>query len=50
MVVLGEQPRWQEYAALLLVTLALATVLIPRRGVVPDAKSVTGPGQSGHSA
>ena len=50
MAVLGEQPRWQEYAALLLVTLALATVLIPGRGAAPDAKSVTGPGQSGHSA
>lgn len=30
-LLLGEQPRWQEYAALLLVTLALATVLIPLR-------------------
>lgn len=31
MLLLGEQPHWQEYAALLLVTLALATVLIPSR-------------------
>jgi drug/metabolite transporter (DMT)-like permease len=31
MLVLGEQPNWQEYAALALVTLALATVLIPPR-------------------
>ncbi len=49
-VVLGEQPRWQEYAALLLVTLALATVLIPGRDTVGKAKSIAGPGQSGHSA
>ncbi len=50
MIVLGEQPRWQEYAALLLVTLALATVLIPGRDAVRSAGSVAGPGQSGHSA
>lgn len=31
MLVLGEQPGWAEFAALLLVTLALATVLIPPR-------------------
>lgn len=31
MLVLGEQPRWQEYAALTLVILALATVLVPPR-------------------
>ncbi len=29
MLVLGEQPKWQEYAALVLVILALATVLVP---------------------
>lgn len=39
MLVLGEQPRWQEYAALLLVTLALATVLLPVRALVRN----TGP-------
>jgi drug/metabolite transporter (DMT)-like permease len=50
MIVLGEQPQWQEYAALLLVTLALATVLIPGRAAVRNVKSVAGPGQSGHSA
>lgn len=33
MLVLGEQPGWQEYAALVLVTCALATVLIPPRGL-----------------
>ncbi|HUF21822.1 MAG TPA: DMT family transporter [Burkholderiales bacterium] len=33
MLVLGEQPRWPEYAALILVTLALATVLVPSRPV-----------------
>jgi drug/metabolite transporter (DMT)-like permease len=31
MLVLGEQPQWQEYLALMLVTLALATVLVPAR-------------------
>jgi drug/metabolite transporter (DMT)-like permease len=31
MLVLGEQPQWQEYVALILVTMALATVLIPVR-------------------
>lgn len=49
MVVLGEQPRWQEYAALSLVTLALATVLIPARDARREA-AAPGPGQSGHSA
>jgi drug/metabolite transporter (DMT)-like permease len=41
MLVLGEQPRWQEYAALILVTLALATVLIPVRNTKPATKSAT---------
>jgi len=49
MLVLGEEPRWQEYVALLLVTLSLATVLIPPRNQSQGAISVTGPGQSGHS-
>ena len=31
MLVLGEQPQWQEYVSLILVTMALATVLIPAR-------------------
>jgi drug/metabolite transporter (DMT)-like permease len=31
MLVLGEQPQWQEYLALMLVMLALATVLVPVR-------------------
>ncbi|UCH49909.1 MAG: DMT family transporter [Betaproteobacteria bacterium] len=35
MLVLGEQPGWQEYVALLLVTLALATVLLPPRVALP---------------
>ncbi len=35
MLVLGEQPGWQEYVALLLVTLALATVLLPPRVPLP---------------
>ncbi len=50
MLVLGEQPRWPEYAALLLVTLALATVLIQGRNANLPAGSVPGPGQSGHAA
>jgi threonine/homoserine efflux transporter RhtA len=29
MVILGERPQWQEYAALVLVIAALATVLVP---------------------
>ena len=33
MLVLGEWPSWEEYAALVLVTLALATVLVPPRPV-----------------
>jgi drug/metabolite transporter (DMT)-like permease len=33
MLVLGEQPGWPEYAALLLVLLALATVLVPPGGL-----------------
>jgi drug/metabolite transporter (DMT)-like permease len=32
MAVLGEQPSWLDYAALVLVTLSIATVLVPRRG------------------
>lgn len=32
LLLLGERPRWQEYAALLLVMGSIATVLIPRRG------------------
>ncbi|MBI3526726.1 MAG: DMT family transporter [Betaproteobacteria bacterium] len=32
---LGESPRWQEYAALVLVIAALATVLIPPRRTAP---------------
>jgi len=35
MLVLGEQPGWQQYVALLLVTLALATVLLPPRVPLP---------------
>jgi drug/metabolite transporter (DMT)-like permease len=31
MLLLGESPRWQEYAALVLVIAALATVLVPPR-------------------
>ena len=31
MVVLGEQPHWQDYAALLLILVALSTVLLPSR-------------------
>jgi hypothetical protein len=31
MLVLGEQPHWHEYAAMVLIILALATVLVPPR-------------------
>ncbi|HET9023493.1 MAG TPA: EamA family transporter [Burkholderiaceae bacterium] len=31
MLVLGEQPHWQDYAALVLILLALSTVLLPSR-------------------
>ena len=31
MWILGEQPYWQDYAALLLILLALSTVLLPTR-------------------
>jgi drug/metabolite transporter (DMT)-like permease len=31
MVVLGEQPHWQDYAALVLILVALSTVLLPSR-------------------
>lgn len=46
MLVLGERPGWHEYLALLLITLALATVLIATRG----AAAAASPGQSGHAA
>jgi drug/metabolite transporter (DMT)-like permease len=31
MWLLGEQPYWQDYSALLLILLALSTVLLPAR-------------------
>jgi len=49
-LVLGEKPGWQEFAALWLVALSLATVLIPANNQMQGATSSTGPGQSGHSA
>jgi len=33
MLILGERPQWQEYAALVLVIAALATVLVPPKQV-----------------
>jgi drug/metabolite transporter (DMT)-like permease len=50
MLVLGEQPHWQEYAALLLVTLSLATVLIFPGNRAHNSAPSAGPGESGHSA
>jgi drug/metabolite transporter (DMT)-like permease len=40
MIVLGEQPHWQDYAALVLVGLAIASVLLPpkRLDAVPAAR------------
>lgn len=34
MLILGERPQWQEYAALVLVIAALATVLVPPKQVI----------------
>jgi hypothetical protein len=31
MLMLGEEPHWQDYAALALILLALSTVLLPSR-------------------
>lgn len=54
MLVLGEQPGWPEFSALLLVILALATVLVPSRnaaaGAGTPANSAQGPRDSGHGA
>ena len=50
MLVLAETPGRQEFAALLLVTLSLATVLIPVGNQTQGGMTSTGPGQSGHSA
>lgn len=33
MLILGEQPHWQDYAALVLILLALSTVLLPSRSI-----------------
>jgi drug/metabolite transporter (DMT)-like permease len=38
-LVLGETPRWTDYAALALVVGSLATVLIPPRGAAAPAKA-----------
>ncbi len=35
MLLLGEAPRWQDYAALVLVVTSLATVLMPARPITP---------------
>ena len=35
MLLLGETPQWQDYAALFLVVTALATVLMPARPPSP---------------
>jgi drug/metabolite transporter (DMT)-like permease len=39
MLVLGETPRWSDYAALALVVCSLATVLVPARGASVPAKA-----------
>jgi drug/metabolite transporter (DMT)-like permease len=38
-LVLGERPHWQDYAALVLVGLAIASVLLPERRVSPATAS-----------
>jgi drug/metabolite transporter (DMT)-like permease len=45
MLLLGETPHWQDYAALVLVVTALATVLIPARSIktTPGAAAVKSP-------
>lgn len=54
MLVLGEQPGWPEFSALLLVILALATVLVPSRNAADRAgkpePGPQGPRDSGHAA
>ncbi len=50
MLVLGEQPGWHEYVALLLVTLALATVLLPLRSQKSNAIPANRRQQSEHAA
>jgi drug/metabolite transporter (DMT)-like permease len=39
MLVLGEQPRWPDYLALVLVVLSIATVLLPARATAARAES-----------
>jgi drug/metabolite transporter (DMT)-like permease len=47
-IVLGETPRWSDYAALVLVVGSLATVLIPARPPLrPAAKPAERPAGSG---
>ena len=41
--VLGEAPRWTDYAALVLVVAALSTVLIPQRNALPIGKAAPTP-------
>jgi drug/metabolite transporter (DMT)-like permease len=45
MAVLGEQPSWLDYVALVLVTLSIATVLVPRRGSAAAAAGVSPPAE-----
>jgi hypothetical protein len=41
MAVLGERPYWQDYAALVLILGALATVVLGPRPARPDASAAT---------
>lgn len=40
---LGESPRWQDYAALALIVFSLATALLPSRRGPPDAEGAEAP-------
>lgn len=52
MLVLGEQPGWPEFCALLLIIAALATVLVPARSAAPGAPGAAAKQlrESGHGA
>jgi drug/metabolite transporter (DMT)-like permease len=42
-LVLGEVPRWSDYAALVLVVGSLATVVLPSRAAPPAVRGAAAP-------